>query len=152
MLADEAIKWDRPRPYTLDVVVAEEDIDALNHTNNTVYVKWCERAAWQHSCSLGLDIEAYRALDRAIAIRRAEYDYIQAALLGEKLRIATWISESDGKLSMRREFQIVRLSDGVTLLRGAWQVVCIEMSSGRPRRMPPEFRDGYGAVVVSERS
>lgn len=144
------IEWDFPNPYTVDITVVEDDIDGLNHANNTVYVKWCEMAGWGHSCHLGLDIEAYRQLDRAMAIQKAEYEYMQAALLGDELRVATWLTESDGKLSMTRRFQIVRLSDGATMLRGQWKVVCIEMSSGRPRRMPPEFKDGYGAALVSE--
>lgn len=146
------IEWDFPNPHTVDITVVEDDIDGLNHANNTVYVKWCEMAGWGHSCHLGLDIEAYRQLDRAMAIQKAEYEYMQAALLGDELRVATWLTESDGKLSMTRRFQIVRLSDGATMLRGQWKVVCIEMSSGRPRRMPPEFRDGYGAALVSEAS
>lgn len=142
--------WDRRDPFLIDVEVSPKDIDELNHTNNTVYVKWCEDAGWRHSCELGLDIEAYRKLDRAIAIHKAEYEYLKPALLGEKLKVATWITESDGRLSMRRKFQIIRVADGQTVLRGQWQVVCIEMSSGKARRMPPEFRDGYGAVVVSD--
>lgn len=144
------ISWDRPRPYTVDVHVSEEDIDGLNHTNNTVYVKWCELAGWSHSCDLGLDIDAYRELNRAMAIQKAEYEYLRPALLDEKLRVATWLTASDGKLSMTRKFQIVRLHDGATMLRGQWKVVCIEMSSGRPKRMPPEFKEGYGAVIVAE--
>lgn len=149
-MPDSTFNWDWPTPFTLDVTVQEEDIDGLNHTNNTVYVKWCEAAGWQHSCNLGLDLDVFRTLDRAMAIRKAEYEYIFPALLGETLRIATWITEFDGKLTMRRNFQIVRLSDNLTLLRGAWTVVCIEMSSGRPKRVPAEFRDGYGAVVVEQ--
>ena len=39
-----ALEWDYPNPFTLDVVVEESHIDGLNHTNNTVYVKWCEHA------------------------------------------------------------------------------------------------------------
>jgi acyl-CoA thioester hydrolase len=34
------------------------------------------------------------------------------------------------------------------VLRGRWDLVCIELSSGRPRRMPREFLDAYMTVVV----
>jgi acyl-CoA thioester hydrolase len=54
----------------------------------------------------------------------------------------------DGKLSMERRFQLVRDSDGATVLRGRWDLVCIELSSGRPRRMPAEFLDTYMPVIV----
>ena len=49
--------WDHPNPHTLRTHVTAGDIDGLNHTNNAVYVKWCEQAAWAHSVALGLDLE-----------------------------------------------------------------------------------------------
>jgi acyl-CoA thioester hydrolase len=36
------------------------------------------------------------------------------------------------------------------VLRGRWDLVCIELSSGRPRRMPQEFLDAYMTVVVAD--
>ena len=55
--------WDHPRPHTLRTRVEAGDIDGLNHTNNAVYVKWCEQVAWSHSVALGLDLETYRTLE-----------------------------------------------------------------------------------------
>jgi acyl-CoA thioester hydrolase len=49
---------------------------------------------------------------------------------------------------MERRFQLVRASDGATVLRGRWDLVCIEMSSGRARRMPQEFLSAYMTQVV----
>ena len=66
--------WDYPSPHRLAVCPQPADIDGLNHTNNAVYVKWCEQVAWSHSVALGLDIEDYRRLDRAMAIRHGGYD------------------------------------------------------------------------------
>ena len=143
-----AIEWDYPNPHQLDVVVRPEDIDGLGHTNNTVYVKWCEKVAWDHSCALGLDLAAYRELDRAMAITRSEYDYLQAAYEGDQLIAATWILRWDSKLTMQRHFQIIRPADGVTVLRGSMRFACIELSSGRPRRMPSEFIAGYGPAIL----
>ena len=47
-----------------------------------------------------------------------------------------------------RRFQVIRESDGVTLLRAGMRFACIELSSGRPRRMPPAFIEGYGPAVL----
>jgi acyl-CoA thioester hydrolase len=142
--------WDHPNPHTLHTRVTAGDIDGLNHTNNAVYVKWCEQAAWAHSVALGLDLERYRALDRAMAITHSEYYYLQASREGEEVAVATWIVDWDRKLTMARRFQVIRLSDGVTLLRAGMRFACIEISSGRPRRLPQEFIDGYGVAVLSE--
>jgi acyl-CoA thioester hydrolase len=51
---------------------------------------------------------------------------------------------------MARRFQVIRLDDGATLLRGAMRFACIEISSGRPRRLPKEFIEGYGPAVLGE--
>jgi len=143
------LNWDRPTPFTLAVTPQADDIDGLNHTNNAVYVRWCEQVGWAHSEHLGLTLADYARLDRAMAIRRGEYDYLLPTLLGEALTLATWLCATDGKLTMERRFQLVRDSDGATVLRGRWDLVCIEMSSGRARRMPAEFIDVYVAALVT---
>ena len=92
------MSWDHPNPFTLNVSPQAEDIDGLNHTNNAVYVQWCERIGWAHSEALHLSLADYQRLDRAMAIRRGEYDYLLPSLLGEGLTLATWLFAGDGKL------------------------------------------------------
>lgn len=135
--------WDYLNPFTLTLLPRPDDIDGLNHTNNAVYVQWCEQIGWAHSETLGLALGDYQRLDRAMAIRRGEYDYILPTFVGEDLTLATWLVGGDGKLTMERRFQLIRNSDQATVLRGRWDLVCIEMSSGRARRMPPEFLAAY---------
>ncbi|WP_431048259.1 acyl-CoA thioesterase [Roseateles sp. L2-2] len=142
--------WDYASPHRLTVSPQAADIDGLNHTNNAVYVKWCEQVAWSHSVALGLDIEDYRRLDRAMAIRHGGYDYLLPSFEGEALVLGTWLTSGDGKLAMERRFQLRRASDGQTLMRGRWELVCIDISGGRPKRMPPEFIAAYQAAVVSQ--
>ncbi|MFT6274340.1 MAG: acyl-CoA thioester hydrolase [Halioglobus sp.] len=150
MPAIDSLPWDYPSPFTQQVRVTAKDIDGLNHTNNTVYVKWCEKVAWAHSCSLGLDLNCYRRLNRAMAINHAQYHYLKASHEGQELGLATWITEWDKKLTMKRHFQIVRLEDEVTLLRAEVRFVCIDIASGRPRRLPAEFIEGYGPAILHE--
>ena len=109
--------WDLAQPYTLDLTPQTGDIDGLNHTNNAVYVQWCERIGWAHSEALGLNLADYHRLDRAMVIRQAHYDYLLPSLLGEPLVLGTWITASDGKLTMERRFQLVRSRDKATILR-----------------------------------
>ncbi len=141
--------WDYPHPFSMPVTPQMLDIDGLNHTNNAVYVQWCERIGWAHSEALGLGLADYQRLDRAMAIRRGEYDYLLPTALHEELTLATWLTASDGKLTMERRFQLIRHRDRATILRGRWDLVCIELSSGRARRMPPEFCQVYLAALRS---
>jgi acyl-CoA thioester hydrolase len=141
--------WDYPGPFTQALSPQPGDIDGLDHTNNAVYVQWCEKVAWAHSEALGLGLADYRRLDRAMAIRQGSYDYLLPSGLGEQLVLGTWLTGADGKLAMQRRFQLRRLADGATLMRGRWELVCIEISSGRPKRMPPEFLQSYLPVIVT---
>ena len=141
--------WDFPSPFTLALTPQSVDIDGLDHTNNAVYVQWCEQVAWAHSEALGLSLADYRRLDRAMVIREGHYDYLLPSFEGEALLLGTWLTASDGRLTMERRFQLRRVGDGVTLMRGRWALICIEVSSGKPKRMPPEFLAIYDAAVVS---
>ena len=143
------MEWDYPHPFTLPATPCAQDIDGLNHTNNAVYVQWCEKVGWAHSEALGLGMADYLRLDRAMAIRKAEYDYVLPSLQDEALTLGTWITDSDGKLTMERRFQILRDSDGATILRGRWDLVCIEVGSGKPRRLPTEFCQIYLPALVA---
>ena len=142
------LPWDYPQPFTLELHAQAQDIDGLQHTNNAVYVRWCERIGWAHSEALGLSLADYQRLDRALAIRRGEYDYLLPTQLGQALCLGTWLFGGDDKLTMERRFQLIRLSDQATVLRGRWNLVCIELGSGRVRRMPAEFTQVYSSAVV----
>lgn len=140
--------WDRPDGFIIDFEVEATHIDELGHANNAVYVTWLESCAWKHSQSLGLGLKDYRQLDRAMAVLRHEIDYLAAAYEGDMLQLATWIVDSDRRLKMRRDFQLIRPADNTTLLRAQTTFVCIQLSDGRPKRMPPEFIEGYGKALV----
>ena len=143
--------WDFATPFTVEKTPSADDIDGLKHTNNAVYVQWCEAVAWAHSQTIGLGISDYHRLDRGMAIHHAEYDYLQPSTLGEPLLLGTWLTGSDGRLTLERRFQIVRVADHVTVLRARWKLVCIELSTGRPRRMPSEFCEVYlKAIPLAE--
>ena len=145
-----ALPWDVPNPYTLPVTVLAEHIDAYGHTNNVVYLQWLERVAWAHSSALGLSMDDYQRLGAGCVVHRHELDYLAATFAGQQLMLATWIHENDNRLSMWRRYQIIRLDDGKTVLRGQSHWVCVDLASGRPRRQPPEFiaayTNGRGAV------
>ncbi|MEH6472581.1 MAG: thioesterase family protein [Halopseudomonas sp.] len=144
------LSWDHPKVFSINVMPAEADIDGLDHTNNAVYVHWCERAAWQHSEFLGIGLDSYRQQDRAMAIVKAEYEYLAATYQGEALELSSRLVNSDGKMRLQRDFQIIRPSDNALILRASWQFMCIEISSGKPKRMPRLFSEIYGGAVIDD--
>jgi acyl-CoA thioester hydrolase len=152
-LVDTAqIDWDLPRPHVAPLAVAAPDIDAYAHVNNAVYMTWFDRAAWDHSAWLGLPIERCLQLDRGMAVLRSVISYLRPALLGDALMVATWILPGDGKLRIRRHFQVWRPRDAATLARADIEYACIALTTGRPTRWPEEFRTRYAAIDEVVRS
>jgi len=142
--------FDFPNPHLLSIDVAPGEIDGLGHVNNVVYVRWIERVAWDHSNKLGITLDTYHGLDRALVVHRTEVDYIGAAKLGDRVLAATWIALNDGRLRVARRFHFLRESDGQTLLRARQVYVSMEISSGKAKRMPQAFIDAYRPTLPPE--
>jgi acyl-CoA thioester hydrolase len=135
--------WDLPSPHVHAVVVGGGDIDDYGHVNNAVYVSWLDQAAWSHSAALGLPSDTCVVARRGMVVWRTQLNYLAPAFDGDSLVIGTWIVRSDGRLRVERRFQIRHAADGRTLLRALVQYACIDLDSGRPKRMPPQFVQGY---------
>jgi len=140
------LEWDLPAPFLATIAVAPADIDAYDHVNNAVYMTWFDRAAWEHSAALGLPIEKCLQLDRGMAVLRSLIAYLRPAVLGDAIGVATWLLPAEGRLRVRRRFQVQRQADRATLARAEIEYACIELSSGRPARWPPEFKERYVAL------
>ncbi len=134
--------WDYAQPFVLQQRVADEHLDAMQHTNNVVYLSWIEMVAWAHSHALGLDFSDYQRLGAGIVARRHEIDYLAPTRRNDEIELATWIIARD-RLSLHRAYQFRRRGDGLTVLRARTHWVCVDMQTGRPRRMPEEFIVAY---------
>ena len=141
------MQWDCPNPFITDIIVSPNDIDGLGHANNSAYIKWAEKAAWLHNDDLGLSLADYHQHDRAMAISKANYDYLLPCFAHQQLTMATWISACDSKLQVERSFQLTR--DNKTVFTGRWITTCVRLSSGKIARMPKVFIATYGAAVQS---
>jgi acyl-CoA thioester hydrolase len=150
-MSESNLEWDVARPFVERVRVGDGDLDQFGHTNNVVYLSWLERVAWSHSVSLGLDFADYRRIGAGCVARRHELDYLLPTFKDDELALGTWIDECDAKFTMWRAYQIVRVSDRKTILRGRTRWVCIDMTTGKLKRMPPEFVAAYKPVDPSER-
>lgn len=143
----KSISWDYPNPHLLPLTVDDQHLDAMRHTNNVVYLAWVEQVAWDHSHQLGLNWDDYVRLGHGMVARRHELDYLAPTVAGDQLLLATWIISAD-RLSIIRAYQFVRQSDHKTVFRGTTRWVCVDLESGRPRRLPAEFERAYQSAQV----
>jgi acyl-CoA thioester hydrolase len=135
--------WDLPSPHVQSVVASAADMDAYGHVNNGVYVGWLDRTAWSHSSALGLPPESCVSGRRGMAVWRTQIHYLAPAFAGDLIEVGTWIVATDSRLRVTRRFQMLRNPDRRTLLRALIHYVCIDLDSGKPKRMPPGFVAGY---------
>ena len=134
--------WDHADPFVYEVDVVSDDIDSFGHVNNTVYLRWLTECAWAHSAAVGLPEEKCVELRRGMAVRGINVELLGSAYLGDKILVGNWLTKRN-RLRATRVYQVVQAESLQTLLRGEVNFVCIDLDSGRPVRMPPEFEVGY---------
>ncbi|KIG17398.1 4-hydroxybenzoyl-CoA thioesterase domain protein [Enhygromyxa salina] len=132
--------------FELTRTVAPADIDQLGHVGNLEYLGWLLEAAEAHSAAVGLTWARYQELGGVFVVRRHEFDYLAAALEGDRLRVRTWIS-STARASSTRKYEIHR--DATCVLRGVTTWAFIRLDTGRPCRIPEPVLSAFGIETPS---
>lgn len=125
--------------FEIAIVVQPDDIDAMGHVNNVVYLRWMQDAAaahWEAAAAAEL-----RALVSWVVVRH-EIDYKAPAFEGERLVARTWVGEPTGATWER--FIEIRHSEGDRLLaRGRSVYAALDRVTGRPRRVDATLRSPF---------
>ena len=125
-------------PFEISVSVIPGDIDAQNHVNNTVYLRWVQEVATAHWQAIASS-EAQEGIGWVVL--RHEIDYKAPACLSDHVVLRTWVGKAS-RLRFER-FTEIRRSDG-QLLSTARTLWCpINAQTGRPVRLPPEVREQF---------
>ena len=131
--------------FDLKLTVRPEHIDVLGHVNNVVYVSWMQDVASAHIEALGLGIEQYLALKHAMVAVEHHVQYRKAALEGEELILRTWLNDINALYSFR-QYAFFKPSDQTLLFTGMTKWACVEIATGRPKRMSPTFIQAYQPI------
>ncbi len=137
--------FELPSPFVWGVVAERRHLDVFGHVTQAVYLGWLTDASWAHSRRDRLDERVCLAERRGMALVRSEVDYLGHGRAGDALDVAVWITRSDERLRAERRFQIRRAADGRTLLKARWDLVCFNLDTGKPARMPDSFVAHYRA-------
>lgn len=143
----DGVSWDFPNPFVIEVTAQESDIDSYQHVNNSVYIRWLDECARENSKAVGIDPDTASELGFGMAVRDSHVTYLAAAHLNDDLWVGNWMTKNDGRLRATRQFQIIRKSDGVTVVRASLDYVCINIESGRPCKMPALFKENYVSMM-----
>ncbi len=118
-------------------------MDELGHANNIGYLRWMQDAAVAHSSSVGLTYARYVELGGVFVVRRHEIDYLRPALHGDELEVRTHVSNVMAAKS-ERHYELVRLRDEAVLSRAVTTWGFVDVTSGRPMRIPAEVYVAFG--------
>lgn len=116
--------------YEIRIDVAPDDIDVMDHVNNTVYLRWVQEAAtahWLHSATT----EEQQRL--AWVVVRHEIDYTHSARRGDSVVVLTWVGTTV-KNYFERHTEILRASDKRMLAKARTLWCPIDIATGRPTR------------------
>ena len=147
-MSSPELDWDYPDPHIIEHTASDDEADGYGHINNSVYVRWLDQCVWDHCDAVNMSPILCRQLNRGFAAIRHEIDYITAAYPGDHVAIANWVTLNDRRLRAERRFQIIRVGDKRTLLRARSFYVCTDLTTGKPARMPEEFKSGFQVLPV----
>lgn len=87
----DAFEGREPLRYEKRYCVTKDDIDALGHVNNVVYVQWIQEIAGEHWRSAA---DPTHVAEIAWVLTRHEIDYKRPAFAGDELVIRTWVGDA----------------------------------------------------------
>jgi acyl-CoA thioester hydrolase len=136
--------------FSLEVSALPADIDDVNHVSNLVYVRWIQEVAVAHSTAVGWPFDRYRQHGAVFVVRRHEIDYVAPVMLGQTVRLETWVESAKAASCVRRT-QIYAASEGRSDGKSKEQLVCrgttlwafMGFADGRPQRIPEQIRQSF---------
>lgn len=131
--------------FDLKIQVQSQHIDVLGHVNNVMYVQWMQDVAAVHIETLGLGLTQYLELKHAMVAVEHHVQYRKAALEGDEIILRTWLDDINALYSFR-QYAFYRPKDQSVLFVGNTKWACIEIATGRPKRMSPSFTQAYQPI------
>jgi acyl-CoA thioester hydrolase len=127
-----------PIQFAHEFDVPPEAIDINRHVNNVEYVRWMQDIAVAHFDSVGGRAVTSAAGTLWVA-RSHTIEYLKPAVLGDRLRVVTWV-EGFRRVSSVRKYEFIRGADGVVVARGQTEWVYVDSETGRPRSIPADLQ------------
>ena len=83
-----------------------------------------------------------------MAVRTLHAEYLAACFLDDQVQVGNWVVVNDGRLRARRRFQLINQTRAAVVMRAEVDYFCMDLTTGRPARMPDEFLTAYPAIAT----
>lgn len=122
---------DRPRAFEMTITIQPDDIDALKHVNNVVYLRWVQEVAAAHWEAIATPEMKQKY---SWVVLRHEIDYKNPAFLGDSLTAGTWVSTCEGVRSVRN-VEIYQATSGKLVAEAKTTWCLLDAQTAKPRRI-----------------
>ena len=119
------------------------DTDCGGVVHNLAYLRMIETCRTRLAAQMGMDLPSMSSTQVFPVVTRSEIDYKRPAKLGDWLVIRGRLDE----LTRARfwcAFEMVRESDGLTLVTARQALALVAMPVGKPLRLPNDWLDAWG--------
>jgi acyl-CoA thioester hydrolase len=123
------------------------DIDPAGHVNNANYLVYVEECNTKVAEFYGWPLDRILLKNMAIVARRYRIEYLEPAVIDDELSITTYIANVR-RSTAERFHEIRRVEDGRLLARATALWVFVDLTTGRPIRIPAEFMDSFRPNVT----
>jgi acyl-CoA thioester hydrolase len=114
------------------------DIDSAWHVNNTMYLQYADDCGMQILDAYDWPVKRMMAAGFGIFVRQNRLEYLQPAVLGDEVEVATWVYNVK-RATATRYYSITRVSDGAQLAQVHSFCVWVNPATGQPVRIPADF-------------
>jgi acyl-CoA thioester hydrolase len=127
--------------------VAWGDLDMTRQVGDATLLEYVEACGFGVIAAYGWPAARMAAQGFAIILRRHQIENLAPAALDDELEIATWASDVK-RATSTRHYTIRRVTDGTLLTRVDSLGVWVDLTSGRPIRIPPDFLADFAPNLV----
>lgn len=131
---------------TVPVKVYFYDTDAGGVVHNVAYLRMIEQARSELAEYLGWPLRDMTR-EACPVVARTEIDYLRPARLGDTLHIHARLTRLE-KVKFVIEFEMRRAGDDTLVVRCCQEMVTVDLSSGRPRRLREDWRQRWPHLCV----
>ena len=137
-----------PGVFSMRRRVAWGDLDMTRHVGDATLLEYVETCGFGVIAAYGWPAARMAAQGFAIIVRRHQIENLLPAALDDELEIATWASDVK-RVTSTRHYTIRRVSDEALLTRVDTLGVWVDLTSGRPIRIPPDFLADFAPNLVA---
>jgi acyl-CoA thioester hydrolase len=131
-------------PVVVTIPVQWGDQDLFGHTNNVVYLRWCETARVEYLARIGLGMSSPPTGVGPI-LASIKCDYKRPLKYPDTVHVGARVTRI-GNSSMQIENCVVSESLGIVAATAESTIVMLDYSTNKTARVPPEMRRIIGEL------